>query len=46
MNPSLICRPSHQSTKGVDLFGQVSFANATNSRIAAHLAQRFNVVGQ
>jgi hypothetical protein len=46
MDPSLIRCLSHQPTKGIDLFSQVSLANTTNSWIATHLAQGLNVVGQ
>src|SRR5690554_2634751 len=38
--------PSHGAAKGIDFLYQMAFAYASDGRIAGHLAQRFNVVGQ
>ena len=36
----------HRATHGVDLFDEMAFADAANRRVAAHLAERFDVVRQ
>ena len=34
------------ATKGIDFFDQMTLANPADGRIAAHLPQCFNIVGQ
>ena len=46
LNTALVCRQSHSPAQCVDFFHQMALANAANRRIAAHLTQGFNVVGE
>ncbi len=46
LDAGLVGRARHGTAEGIDFLHQVALANATNGRIAGHLAKGFNVMGQ
>ena len=46
LNTALVRRGRHCAAERVDFLDQMAFANAANRRIAAHLAEGFDVVRQ
>jgi hypothetical protein len=46
LNPALIGCGRHGAAERVDFLDQMAFANPADRRIAAHLTERFDVVGQ
>ena len=44
--PAVVCGQGHGAAEGIDFLDQMAFANAADGRIAGHLAQRFDVMGQ
>src|SRR5690606_37797461 len=44
LDPGTVSSTGHGAAKGVDLHHQVGLADATNGRVAGHLAQGFHVV--
>ena len=44
--PAPVRRPGHDSAQGVDLLDQVAFADAPYGRVARHLAEGVDTVGQ
>jgi hypothetical protein len=46
LNAGLIGRDGHRATEGIDFLDQVPFANPADRRVAGHLPEGFDVVGQ
>jgi hypothetical protein len=46
LNATFIRGQGHGTPQGVNFFDQVAFADTTNGRVAAHLTQGLDVVGQ
>ena len=46
MYSSFISRFTHRTAQCVNLLNQMPFTNTTNSRVAAHLTQRIDIVRQ
>ena len=46
LNTALVGSNRHCTAQRIHLFDEVALADAANAGVAAHLAQRFNVVGQ
>ena len=46
LNAGFVGGQGHRATQGVDLLDQMSLADPANRRVAAHLSQGFDVVGQ
>ena len=46
LDTGLVCSPGHGTAEGVDFLHQVALADATDGRVAGHLPQGLNVVGQ
>jgi len=46
LDAGLVDGMGHQAAEGVDLLDQVALADAADGRVAAHLAQGFDVVGE
>ena len=46
LDTALVCCQGHCASQRVNLFHQVAFADTANRRVATHLAQGFNVVGE
>ena len=46
LDAGLVSSQGHRATQGVHLFDQMALANPANRRVATHLPQGFDVVGQ
>jgi hypothetical protein len=46
LDASLICGHSHRAAQRIDFLHQMTFANAANGWVAAHLTKRFNTLRQ
>jgi len=46
LDPSAVCSLSHRATQCINFLHQVTFADTANGRVAGHLPQGFNIMGQ
>ena len=46
MNTGIVCSAGHDAIQRIDLAGQMALANATDCRVAAHLADRLQILRQ